>query len=245
MWVSIWPTLAQPEGPDWFRHLDSLLPILLVVLVGLLTLIKRGVEIVLKKRSESPRPPLPRTAAPPRTRPPEPRPAEPRPPEATVFEEMRRYFEILEGRQQGTKPAAPPSGRPSASRPPAAPRRSITPPGVPGAPRAPAPPAARRPSLLSTEELFSLPSGSESVDAAADRVEAISSETLRAGLRPKFRGLGGGISVSHAELARGSGPAKSRRRGLDRVALRRDRKSVRAAFLWREILSEPRHERPF
>lgn len=97
---------------------------------------------------------------------------------------------------------------------------------------------------MTADELFSLPSGAESIADAANRVESISSEALRAGLRKKFRGLGAGVSVTHAELARGSGPAKSRRRTLDRIALRRDRGSVRAAFLWSEILGKPRHERP-
>jgi hypothetical protein len=239
MWVSIWPILAQPEGTDWFRHLDSLLPIILVVLVGLLTLVKRGVEIILKRRAEARRsaPPSP-TARAGTSRP------QAEPSEATVFEEMRRYFEILEGRQPGQKPPATPSKpRPASTRPPAAPRRSLAPPQAPqGPPRPTAPP---RPKPATAEELFSLPSGSDSVDAAAHRVEEISSEGLRAGLRSEFKGLGASVSVSHAELARGSGPAKSRRLTLDQVALRRDPKSVRAAILWSEILGKPRHERPF
>jgi hypothetical protein len=237
MWVSIWPTLAKAEGTDWFRHLDSLLPIILVVLVGLLTLIKRAVEAMLKKRNESRRvhgPPTrePRHSVHPETQ----------KPEATVFEEMRRYFEILEGRQPKQKPDAPPATRPTAHSPPAQPRRPIAPPLVSEPRTIPAAGPARR---LTTDELFSLPSGAESITDAADLVESISSETLRAGLRKKFRGLGAGVSVSHAELARGSGPAKSRRRTLDQVAIRRDRSSVRAAFLWSEILGKPRHERPF
>jgi len=235
MWVSIWPTLAQPEGTDWFRHLDSLLPIILVVLVGLLTLVKRAVEVILNKRRQSRRQHDPSTFEGRRTVHPE-----TQKPEVTVLEEMRRYFEILEGRQSAQKPDVPPAARPPAHPLPAQPRRSIAPPLSP--PReVPAAGPARPPT---TNELFSLPSGAELISDAADRVEAISSKALRKGLRPKFRSLGAGISVSHAELARGSGPAQRRRRALDRIALRRDRGSLRAAFLWREILGKPRHQRP-
>ncbi|MBN2491718.1 MAG: hypothetical protein JXQ29_12800 [Planctomycetes bacterium] len=180
-------------GVDWLQHLDQLLPIIVVVAIGLLTLVKRGVEILLKRRAERARTQPPDSAA--GRAAPEPLP--------TVFEEMRRYFEMIEGRPATTTEGAPPAA------PPAPPRRrpARIPLPMPSSPaeatrfletaHAPAPGALP---LSAQEELRSLP--------ASRRTQALRR------LRPI--------------------------RGLPRVRLGNDRMSLRAAFLWREILGRPR-----
>lgn len=221
--IGVAPILAF-ELTDLLR--GDLLWLVLVVGLGILTLIKRGLEMVFGAR---------RGKAPPPGRRPGQAPGETKPAEqATVFEEMKRYFEILEGK------AAKPSRRPA---------RESAPTPLPSglAPPPPTPtPALRRgtpPAEVDLDEAFHLPHGGRRVEAVADQVMTTAG-SLAAGLSSKFTALDSNISISHGELARGSDAALSRQQTLGRVRLNRGRKDLRAAILWSEVLGKPRHDNP-
>lgn len=211
---------------EWTEYIrGDLVWILVVVLIGVLTLLKRGLEMMFggargKTRAAPGRKP---GQAPQPAQAPTPRQAPPAsPPPRTVFEEMKRYFEILEGR-----PAKP--GGPSS------PIRPTT---------APAPSRAEPEPEVELDRAFRLPPGGRRVEAVA--AEVMTTPGALAGrLSARFEALDSNISISHAELARGSAAALSRQRQLARVRLARDSRNLRVAVLWSEILGRPRHEHPF
>ena len=209
-------TIGQPfllaEGGDWFRHLDNLLPIILVVLVGVLTLVKRGVEIVMKKK-----------AAAASTRREERGEKEPPGPQKTVFEEMRKYFEILEGKPTAQKPSES-AGTEGEERAPA---------GTPDYRFGPAPaPSLGQPGLdpmldPATSTFHELDHRPTHVDPHGDpRLVNFEIYTRK--------------PLSRPQIGR-----SAQRTGLPRIRLTRSPRQLRAAILWSEILGKPRHENPF
>ncbi len=220
--------LMFAAGSSWLEHLDRLFPIILVVAIGLLTLLKRFFEKAFK--GETRPPPSRRRSSRPRTGPgkgpgkdmqKEIVKTAPEPPEPSVFEEMKKYFELIEGKPQPKAPEIPAwEAKPSPLPPVLAPPPPEVPVGIP---------------VMITDP-------SDLVADLDDDIQ-VTPEELGQGVIPESRRLRDAMTVTTRELRRGSGPSSSRKRKLDRVQLGRGNNRLREAFLWHEILGNPLHKR--
>lgn len=206
-------------GASWLEYLDNLLPIILVVAIGLLTLLKRFFEKTFRGETR-PSSSRKRGSRPRKDK------VEP-PPEPSVFEEMKKYFELIEGKPAPKTPPGEPGMSPLTE--------GLAPPPPQVMADVPPSPAARNRSPVEISDPF---------DLVADRDDDIlvTPEELGRGVSPDTMRLREAMTVSGLELRRGSGPSFSRKRSLDRVRLGRGRNRLREAFLWHEILGNPFHK---
>ncbi len=206
------------QGGDWSDILGNLFPYLIVVLVGLLTIVKRLIERFVLKR--------------------EPTPAEgaegdgdaaeagDAPAPTSVMDEIKRYIDVIEGRTESgpTVAEAPPPETEDDAEATVAPP---APPAEPSRPREARSPRRRRRRLAAP--LIDQPTDV----SVSHRDLTFDAAALRRA-----------IEFTHSELLEGSAAVTRRRRGLPQVRLRRSPTAVREAFLWREILAPPPGLRP-
>lgn len=206
---------AFAQSPSWIELLNQLLPVLLVVIVGVLTIVKRVIERYVLKRHAAPADDDAgedatdtETADEAQT--------------PSMMDEIKRYIDVIEGRPTSGPPTedAPPQPTPTA---PVADAASPAPPPPPPRPtREPRPARIRRRRLAA-------PLVDQPLDLTVSHRDLSFDATA----------LRQAIEFTHSELLEGSAVIGRRRRGLPPVGVRRSPRAIREAMLWREILATP------